>query len=341
MKPAKAHILVIRLTAMGDVAMAAAAVGALRERYTDLKISVLTTPFFRPFFREIPGIDFVAFDKKGRHKGFFGLFRLWRDIRCEHPVDAVADLHNVLRTKVLRTLFHLPGSRIAAIDKGRREKHALTRFHHKILKPLKPTIRRYGDVFGRLGFPIDIPPQAERRSLPIPEVFGNKEHRWIGIAPFAQHAGKRYPPEKMEKAIEILSQHTDIKLFIFGGGTQEQTAAEAWAAKYPNVVSAIGKVPLSQELNLISNLDCMVSMDSSAMHMASLYAVPVVSIWGATHPWAGFLGWGQSETNAVQRDLPCRPCSVYGNKPCRYGDYRCMQSIDPQDINEKILKILR
>ncbi len=332
------RVLVIRLTAMGDAAMAAAAVGALRERYTDLKISVLTTPFFRPFFREIPGIDFVAFDKKGRHKGFFGLFRLWRDIRREHPVYTVADLHNVLRTKVLRALFRLSGSRVAVIDKGRREKRALTRFHHKIWKPLKPTIARYGDVLGRLGFPIDIPPQAERRRHPIPEVFGTKENTWIGIAPFAQHAGKSYPLEKMEKVVDRLSRNADNRLFVFGGGAEEQAVAEAWAAKYPNVVSAIGKVPLGQELSLISNLDCMVSMDSSAMHMASLYAVPVVSVWGATHPYAGFMGWGQSEANAVQRDLPCRPCSVYGSKPCRHGDYRCLQSIEPQKITDKIIK---
>ena len=332
-------MLVIRMTAMGDVAMTVAAVGALRERYTDLKISVLTTPFFQPFFREVPGVDFVPFDKKGRHKGLAGLIRLWRDIRQQHPVDTVADLHNVLRSKVLRMLFRLSGCRAAAIDKGRREKRALTRLKNKILKPIEPTIRRYGDVFGRLGFPVDIPPKAERKRYPIPEVFGNKSNRWIGIAPFAQHAGKRYPPERMERVIENLSRNGRYTLFIFGGGAEEQAVADTWAARFPNTLSAIGKVKLEQELDLILNLDCMVSMDSSAMHMASLYAVPVVSIWGATHPYAGFLGWGQKEKNAVQHNLSCRPCSVYGNKPCRYGDYRCLQGIEPEEIIEKIKTI--
>ena len=334
-------MLVIRLTAMGDVALTVAAVSALRERYTDLKISLLTTPFFQPFFREVPGVDFVPFDKKGRHKGLVGLIRLWRDIRRNHAVDTVADLHNVLRSNALRTLFRLSGCRTAAIDKGRREKRALTRLKNKILKPIEPTIRRYGDVFGRLGFPVDIPPKAERKKHPIPEVFGNKNNTWVGIAPFAQHAGKRYPPERMEKVIENLSRNSRHTLFIFGGGAEEQAVADTWAARFPNTVSAIGKVKLEQELDLISNLDCMVSMDSSAMHMASLYAVPVVSIWGATHPWAGFLGWGQEEKNAIQHNLPCRPCSVYGNKSCYYGDYRCLQGIEPEEIIEKISILIR
>jgi ADP-heptose:LPS heptosyltransferase len=335
------RILIIRLTAMGDVAMTVAAVAALQKRYIELKISVLTNPFFQPFFRGVPGLEFVPFDKNGRHKGFYGLIRLWRDIRREHPVDAVADLHNVLRSKVLRMLFRLSGSRTAAIDKGRREKRALIRFFNKILKPLRPTIRRYGDVFGRLGYPVDIPPRAERKKYPVPEVFGNKENTWIGIAPFAQHEGKRYPPERMERVIDRLSRDGRHTLFIFGGGAEEQSVADDWAAKYPNTVSAVGKVKLAQELDLISNLDCLVSMDSSAMHMASLYAVPVVSVWGGTHPYTGFLGWGQDEHNAVQLDLPCRPCSVYGSKPCRYGDYRCLQGIQPEEITDRILKIVR
>ena len=96
---------------------------------------------------------------------------------------------------------------------------------------------------------------------------------------------------------------------------------------------------MSDELILMSHLDVMVSMDSSNMHMASLVGTKVVSIWGATHPYAGFMGWRQSEENAVQLDMPCRPCSVYGNKPCLRGDYACMNNISPEMIIEKIAKL--
>ena len=330
---------------MGDVAMTLPAVAALRARYPDLRISILTTPFFQAFFREIPDLDFVPFDKKKRHKGVLGVIRLWRDIRKQNRIDAVADLHDVLRSKILRTLFRLSGKRTAVIDKGRAEKKALTRPEHKVLRPLEPTITRYADVLGRLGYPVDIPEKAQPVIRPVPaaiaEIAGEKSAPWIGIAPFAQHRGKIYPLEKMERLVESLSQNKDLKLFIFGGGSQEQAVADEWAGKYPNTVSAIGKVRLPEELDLISNLDCMVSMDSSAMHMASLYAIPVISVWGATHPYAGFMGWGQTPDHAVQLDLPCRPCSIYGNKPCLYGDYRCMGGIAPEVIGTNVLNVIR
>jgi ADP-heptose:LPS heptosyltransferase len=96
----------------------------------------------------------------------------------------------------------------------------------------------------------------------------------------------------------------------------------------------------SEELMLISHLDGMISMDSANMHLASIYGVPVVSIWGATHPFLGFYGYGQDPERIVQAELFCRPCSVFGNKPCYRGDFACMKMIEPQTIIDKTEKVL-
>ena len=90
----------------------------------------------------------------------------------------------------------------------------------------------------------------------------------------------------------------------------------------------------------MSRLRLVLAMDSGNMHLASLAGVPVVSVWGATHPLSGFLGWGQSIDNVIQEDLPCRPCSIYGSKPCEYGDYRCMTGISPERVLEATNRIL-
>jgi ADP-heptose:LPS heptosyltransferase len=82
-------------------------------------------------------------------------------------------------------------------------------------------------------------------------------------------------------------------------------------------------------------------MDSANMHLASIYGVPVVSIWGATHPFAGFYGWMQDVNNIVQADLYCRPCSVFGNKPCYRGDHACMQMITTEMLMQKIEALLK
>jgi ADP-heptose:LPS heptosyltransferase len=139
-----------------------------------------------------------------------------------------------------------------------------------------------------------------------------------------------YPPELMEKVLELLN--ADYEIYLFGGGKNEQKICEKWQEKFKNVHSLIGKFTLTEELDFIAGLDVMLSMDSSGMHLASLCHVPCISIWGATHPFAGFVGFGQENNPQVQLELPCRPCSAYGNKPCRYGNYRCLYGIEPEEI---------
>ena len=334
------RLLVIRLSAMGDVAMTSPIVQAVRREAPELEIFVLTRPFFRPFYRDIDGVKFVELDLKGRHHGLAGIVRLWRDIMRDIKPDAVADLHDVLRSKLLRTLLRFSGVKVAVLDKGRREKRTLLKLGWKKCNPLKSTHSRYADVFRKLGLQIKSGIEITRHTRKIPSVFGAKEGLWLGIAPFAQHFGKMYPMKNMTKVIESLSGYDNLKIFIFGGGATEKAVAEKLEQEYPNVVSAIGKVSLSEECDLTANLDLLVSMDSSAMHMASLEGVRVISIWGATHPHAGFLGYGQSLDDAVQLPMECRPCSIYGKAPCRRNDYACMNDISPEIVAEKIKSIL-
>ncbi len=156
------------------------------------------------------------------------------------------------------------------------------------------------------------------------------ERNGIGIAPFAAHKGKIYPLERMESVIASISR-TGEPVYLFGGSKAETDILESWASKYPNTTSVAGKMSLAEELALIRTLRVMLTMDSGNMHLASLVGTRVVSIWGATHPKAGFLGVGQKPEDCIQLDLPCRPCSIYGNKTCRFGDYRCL-NIAPEQI---------
>ncbi len=327
---------------MGDVAMSVPVVDALRRARPELKISILTRPFFRPFFRGVDDLLFLEFDPNGRHKGLRGLFRLAADIK-RAGIDGVADIHDVLRTKVVRTILRWHGIRVAVIDKGRRAKKELTRRSRKVFVPLTTTIERYYITILRLGIRFYMTSGMERKVSPMPAAIaslaGTKEGAWVGVAPFAKHMGKIYPIPLADELISLLSR-TYGKVFIFGGGSHEQSFAEGMETRHRDVISVIGRVNLSAEMDVISNLDAIVSMDSSAMHMASLVGTPAISVWGATHPFAGFYAFGQDPADAVQLDLPCRPCSVYGNKPCIFGDYRCLNNIPPQTIADAVARRL-
>jgi len=324
---------------MGDVAMCVPVIKLLLQQHPELSITFVSDKKLAPFFTNIENCEFIGADLNGEHKGFTGLYRLFTSISNKQKIDAIADLHSVVRTHVLKLFFTLTGKKIFTIDKGRAEKKKLTAKQKSNFHPLKSGFQRYADVFEEMGYSINLQPSMlKKTTLPLPDnakvYFEHKQ--CIGIAPFAKHAEKMYNVNKMKLVVEELSK-LNINILLFGGGAQEKNILDSWINEnHPNVINITGKFNLQEELAIISHLKLMCSMDSANMHLASMYNIPVVSIWGATHPYAGFLGWGQSDHNVVSVDLPCRPCSVYGNKKCWRGDNACMEQITPEKIISRI-----
>ena len=338
-----ANILVIRFSAIGDVAMTVPVIDSLARQYPENHYTVVSQSFLQPLFEHCPeNVRFVGVDLYNDYRGVPGMYRLYREL-LKQKFDAVADLHDVLRTKLLRIFFRCSGLKVRHINKGRKDKRMLTREKDKIFCQLKTTAERYADVFRALG---QNPKPPDFRSVfgssrgefnRIELLTGKKAGVWIGVAPFAKHEGKIFPLDRMEQVVAYFSNRTDTTVFLFGGGATEQSILESWCAKYPKTISVVGKLTISKELILISYLDVMLSMDSANMHLASLTATPVVSVWGATHPYSGFYGYNQSPDNAVQVELFCRPCSVYGNKPCYRKTTECMDKITAEMVIEKVV----
>lgn len=338
MKPA--HLVVFRFSAFGDVAIMLPVLRCVCAKYPELRITLVTRKLFAPVFYELPQVELLEIDPKGKHKGVKGLFRLFTEIRTTNP-SGIVDLHAVLRTQILRFFFAFTTIRYAQIDKGRSEKKKLTRAKNKVFKPLTPSIHRYVEVFRKMGFPVDLnhheyPPQP---LLPAAfEKYLPKENKkWIGIAPFASFEGKKYPLDLMQQVVGYLQQHH--KVFLFGAGKAEAEQTQIWEKAYPGVVSLVGKQSLKEELDFIAHLDVMLSMDSSNAHLATNYKVPVITLWGTTHPYAGFAAWGQPEENNLlsdRRTYPQIPTSIYGNKYPE-GYEKAFRTITPKKVIEAVL----
>lgn len=334
----------MRLSALGDVAMTIPQIYSVCQAYPDTTFVVLTQRVASSLFMYAPiNLQVYIADVKARHKGVAGLWLLYKELSAL-GIDAVADLHDVLRTKILRRLFRMAGKTVSIIDKGRAEKKRLTSRRHKELRPLKPMAERYADVFAALSLPYtprftSLYPDGKGDAGLFSHITPPKEtgKLWIGIAPFAKHEGKIYPVEEMERIVDLLSRHERLHLFLFGADNEAALLAK-WQERYPHVISlASQRHGFKVELSLMSYLDVMLSMDSANMHLAALAGVPVVSVWGATHPYAGFLGYTASPAHIIQADMACRPCSVFGDKPCYRGDYACLRQITPDSITQKVL----
>jgi ADP-heptose:LPS heptosyltransferase len=319
---------------------------SLAKAYPMDEIKVLSRRSFETLFVNLPAnVHFIGADFNGEHRGFWGLNKLYRELKSE-KFDFVADFHSVLRSNYLRFRFSLKGARTASYDKGRSMKKRLTRQKNKYLLQIKSSFIRYSEVLQKLDFRFDLnftsifEENKADFSRIVSQVGEKGDDKWLGIAPFAMHKGKIYPLELQEKVISHFATDKRVKIFVFGGGKSEKDIIDCWASAYPTVVSMVGKLAMGDELILMSKLDMMYSMDSANMHLASLVGTPVVSLWGATHPYAGFMGWNQSLENAVQVDLSCRPCSIYGQKPCYRHDYACLNQITPATIIKRIENLL-
>lgn len=331
-------LLIIRLSALGDVAMTIPAIYSFARQYPEWDVKVLTSPFFARLFLNHPdNISFLIFDKKK------GLLHLLKTLRKE-PIDKVADFHNLLRSWCIDTFFLLRGKPVSMLQKQRGKRKELTSSNGKSRDGQRPYICRYFDVLGRLGF--SVRPDftslfQEVKPATFSDILPQKgENHWIGVAPFARYSNKTYPVEHMEQTVSSLAQIPGYKVFLFGGRGKEADVLKEWALKYANVMSLAGLLPIEQELAAMSYLDVMVSMDSANMHLASLVGIPVVSIWGSTTPECGFLGWHQKTENALVAHLVCQPCTIAGSEHCKRGDLACLHAITPLRIIKQIKQII-
>ncbi len=354
--PKNLNVLVCRFSAMGDVILIYPVLKAVLLAYPEVQITLLTRASYAVFFEDLPRLKIHAVDFKKDYKGFFGLYKLYRTLKS-NQFDYFLDLHQSLRSRVLQIFFKSSGLKCFTYQKSRADKKKMTRPEHKKRQALTHTTERYKVVFQRAGLDIDLKKphffDLENRDRAILDSFldkhtlpkKNNAQKWIGIAPFAQHENKIWGISKIKELIsELTLKGKNIHIFLFGGGASEVEQLENIAQSNPMQLFCVaGQLPLSAEMQLIQDLDVMIAMDSSNMHLASISGIPVISIWGATHPDIGFAPLYQPKSNFVQvsvEELPCRPCSVYGNKPCLRGDKACMERISAHFVAEKVKEIL-
>ena len=323
------NILVIRLSALGDVAMAIPAIYDTARAYPQDAFYVLTSGLCSHLFAERPqNVHLLAVGRPLRTK------KLIRTVRSI-PVDMVADLHNVLRSWIIDVFFLMHGKRVSMLRKHRFERQAILRGG----LVAQPFTERYYDVFRRLDRPCQprfkgIFPHAPK----LPEDFPKKDNRerWVGIAPFARYDSKVYPEDQMREVVRMLLATENVRVFLFGSKGKEADVLASWLGDASRGMVVAGRYNLSQELSLMAHLDVMLTMDSANMHMASLVSTRVVSLWGGTTPDCGFTGFGQQPADCLCVHLCCQPCSIAGTKNCKKGTLACMYAINPKEIVMKL-----
>ena len=162
-------VLILRFSSYGDVAILVPVLRALSTTHPKVTFKVVSRPKMAPLFDEFRNVDFIGIDLENNFNGLRGVWNLFKHLKKLKPTH-IADLHHVIRTRIISFLFRMYGFRVKSINKGRAEKKALTRFKNKIFQPLTPTVFRYSKVFISLGFPNDI----TKKEIPYGKVLPKK-----------------------------------------------------------------------------------------------------------------------------------------------------------------------
>ncbi|MEJ7645244.1 MAG: glycosyltransferase family 9 protein [Chryseolinea sp.] len=347
------RILVLRFSAMGDMVLLVPVIRSLAETNPDVEITVVTRPKFASFFTDIERVIPFPADVDYTYSGIFGMRELFGKLLRKATYDVVVDVHDHLRTILLRNLFKIFGTPVVVFDKGRSEKRKFTRLENKRTIPLPHTVERYRHAFEKAGYPIAI--NADRQQIELKEATIDqvtewlktnaleKNEKWIGIAPFARHASKIWPLDNYALVMEQLLKKGPVKFFLFGGDKDIKFFEKLRQTFPERSIIVAGQLKIKQELALIRMLDLMLCVDSSNMHLAALMGIPLLSIWGGTHPDVGFGPFGKGAESILQisqTTLPCRPCSVYGTGKCYRGDFACLTSITPDEVVGRMEELL-
>ena len=344
----KSRLLVLRFSALGDVALTLPVLNTFLQQYPEAELCVATRAAFEPLFRAFPRTKVITADFRGVHRGPGGLIRLYRILRAGGPYRAVLDLHGVTRSRLLRFLFRLGGTPVFHIRKERSRRLALTRKKNKVFEPLRTVQERYREVFDRAAFPLDtvLPFTFRPDERPLSRAAGITAppgSRRIGLALFASYPLKEWGLEKAEVLCRELAKRYSAFFLLFGFGSRELDLLRQLVENTGINARICDGADLGEQMALLASLDCLISMDSANLHLGGLTGIPVVSVWGPTHPYAGFapVGVNAGRIVGIPRDeLPCRPCSIYGNANCHRGDHACMANLAPEAVLEVVARVL-
>lgn len=340
------RILVQRYSALGDIFILLPILQQLKLHYPQVQLGFVSKPFVEPLFTDLD-IEFFPIKTKGKHKGLNGLHRFSRELLKDFKPDLVIDAHAVLRSMVLNASFQLQGLKVEAIQKDRKARKDFLKAKAQNRKPLQAFSQLHLNTLARAGFALPF----DRNNIPLaPYTMHPETEAWwqvhkaeqnIGIAPGARHLTKAWPSHHF---IDLMQQTKgeNRRFFLFGGPDEVESLKKMGVESGADYQVIAGKFSLDQEIALCKNLNAFVSNDSSNMHLAAWSGIPVISIWGGTHPEAGFAPYGNEHLQLGLADdaLDCRPCSIFGSSECKRGDFACLQELHPKTVAAKLSALL-
>jgi len=333
-------ILIVKLSAIGDVIHALPTARVLRQNYPEAEISWIVEDKAKDMVLGNPHLDEVIILPKGKWKEEFKEDK-WRTLKevknffkglREKRIDLAIDLQGLFKSGIIT---YLSGAkRRVGYSDGR---EGSTLFYNKKVEPREgeiPVVDRYLELIEAVGaevnevkFDIEVNENEKDRvdkllgSLP-----SSQQKKLVGINPFTSWSSKNWPKEKYAKLAERLVRELDLQVLFTGGSGDREGIDNILEMMEEPAYNLAGKTSLKELAELYSRIDIFVGGDTGPMHLAVAQEVPVVAIMGPTTPERnGPYGEGHV---VIQKDLECKNC---WQRVCD-RDLACMKDIEVEEV---------
>lgn len=326
-------ILVLRFSSIGDIVLTTPVVRALKTQIDNAEIHYCTKSNYASLVEPNPYIDKVVTLGDS-------LNALVNKLK-EEKYDYVVDLHNNLRTRIIKLRL---GAHSYTFDKLNKEKWLMVnmKINHlpnkHIVDRTLEAVKPLGVKGDNLGLDYFIP---EKDEVPLEWLPETHQSEYVAYAIGAQHATKRLPLKRMIELCDKINK----PIILLGGKEDAETgeqirafferndASEHYEAKLEElgkralIYNGCGKFNLNQSASLVKQAKYVFTHDTGLMHIAAAFKKEVFSIWGNTIPMFGMYPYQTKFTILENNKINCRPCSKIGYDKCPKGHFKCMNDI--------------
>lgn len=325
------NILIIKPGAIGDLLQLTPVIRALRAAYPDAGISlVVGTPATAELFRHNPQrVEPIVFDRKGEHRSFRSLLRLWQRLRRDQYDLVINFQRSTIKTWLLAT---------AAFP-------CRVLVYHKVRNRTVHVVANYLETIAPLGittedFRLTFDPGADARAFAetVLPAHGPRDKPPVALNPGASHPVNRWGTARFAELADLLAERLSVRVVIVGGKDDVSLAEEIAAQARSKPLVMAGKATLLQLGALLEQCAVLVSGDTGPLHLATAVGTRVVALFGAADPArTGPVGSGHRVLQA--EDVACVPCR---SRTCANSVYReCMEKISVQQVFDAVAEIVQ
>lgn len=340
------HVLIIRLSSLGDIVLTTPILRTLHRKYPYLKIDYLIKEQFQDLIAAHPAVNRVR--TIGKNSTFANLLELRKEIQYSGEYDAIIDLHDNLRSQVLTFRSNIPYVRY--------DKQRFYRWLYVYWKIRTPAVEKYvTDRYFEAVAPFNIRDDGKGLDFYFPGDFTfsdgdlkeqvtnfHQSAHPVTVAPGAAWATKEWLPERFASAVDRLIREEEATVALLGGPAETELGYQITEAieKRRRVLNFIGKTSLLESAKIIEGADLHLANDSGLTHIATAFKKKVIVILGSTAMPIVFYPKYTEYEIVSDTDLRCRPCTHMGRKRCPLGHFRCMKNLQVEHVMQAYHKLM-